>query len=905
MRKARQSLVVVGGLGLLALAAVAVRGEPPVHRNPLGVGELQLQRGISTVKFDEREHGFSREYAHQGDYSETIKITAAAADPVAKPQVLYIYDLNNRARAPIVPELKAGLWLRSKTTGVQLLARVVLPRMPHPQRSNEPYTTLIEGAQYTNANNWQRLELGNVTAALAKRVTGLRLEMGTEIETTGAYVDQLVLNLYSGTGEMQVWVNEIEISPVTENRAAPAATNTPRPNASTKRRGGLVEINRDQLLVDGKRFFFRGIRLTDTPLMAHKLAGFNSVFVEPDAPAALLDEIAKQELFAIPTLSLPGLDGRSTSLRAGEELSREQVTRFQNAERILFWHLGSGRAAEDVERVAKAAAIVREIDPDRPVGVNAWDGLSPYSRNVDLLGLHRWPLHTSLELSKYRDWLTQRRVLARSGTFAWTWIQTHLPDWHTALVYGQSPSQPFNEPIGPQPEQIRLLTYIALSAGCRGIGYWSDRFLAETHHGRDRLLAVALLNLEMQLLEPVLLAVLKGPVWIDTSNPQVKAAVLYGDKGILVLPIWLGSGSQYVPGQAAASGLRIVVPMVPPNYQPWDVSPAEVRSLVPRRVAGGMEVVLPDFGLTASVVFTGDVSGNSPLVFWQEECRRLAKPAAEWSIELARVELEKVLEVYTKLTKLAPPITGADVLLHDADQRLKAAQAFQQMGRFREAYHEANRAQRPLRQLMRLQWDQAVGTVGMPTASPYAVSYFTLPRHWTFFNALKAATAGDNALRGGGFEGAPDPAWNVTEITLDEVALTARLHTPKPREGTQYLELNVQPKNPTAKIVALERTFLAVKSPPVKLQPGTLVRISTWIRIPTAITASADGALFYDSVGGEPLSIRLSEPTDWKQYTLYRRTPASGEISVTLALTGIGTIQFDDVRIEPMYENKK
>src|SRR5207247_6234523 len=83
-------------------------------------------------------------------------------------------------------------------------------------------------------------------------------------------------------------------------------------------------------------------------------------------------------------------------------------------------------------------------------------------------------------------------------------------------------------------------------------------------------------------------------------------------------------------------------------------------------------------------------------------------------------------------------------------------------------------------------------------------------------------------------------------------------------------------------------------------QPGSILRISVWIRIPKPIVASVDGALFYDSVGGEPLAVRLTEPTNWKQFTLYRQVPASGTMSVTLALTGLGTVYFDDLRIEPL-----
>ena len=89
-------------------------------------------------------------------------------------------------------------------------------------------------------------------------------------------------------------------------------------------------------------------------------------------------------------------------------------------------------------------------------------------------------------------------------------------------------------------------------------------------------------------------------------------------------------------------------------------------------------------------------------------------------------------------------------------------------------------------------------------------------------------------------------------------------------------------------------------SPPIKFEPGTLVRVSGWMRVPQEITGSPDGALFYDDAGGEPLAVRTTSVPHWRQFHLYRRVPASGQISVTLALTGVGVAYFDDIRIEPM-----
>src|SRR5262249_48948557 len=135
------------------------------------------------------------------------------------------------------------------------------------------------------------------------------------------------------------------------------------------------------------------------------------------------------------------------------------------------------------------------------------------------------------------------------------------------------------------------------------------------------------------------------------------------------------------------------------------------------------------------------------------------------------------------------------------------------------------------------------------------------------------------------------------------VEMESRLVTEQPKEGKQCLMLQIKPKNPQAAPGALERTFLALNSPTIRLQPGTLVRISGWIRIPQSISASADRALLYDGAGGEPLAVRLKDSTPWKQFVLYREVPADGMMSVTLALTGLGTVYFDDVRIEPLLWN--
>jgi hypothetical protein len=542
----------------------------------------------------------------------------------------------------------------------------------------------------------------------------------------------------------------------------------------------------------------------------------------------------------------------------------------------------------------------------RPVSADVSDGCLAYSRGLDqvMVGVHRWPLLTTMELTWYRDWLTQRRQLAQPGAFCWTWVQTHLPDWFLAQAYEREGSGgAFTEPLGPQPEQIRLLAYTAVGCGYRGLGFWSDRFLADTHTGRDRLLALAMLNQELEMLEPLLVEG-REPSWIDTSRPEVKAAVIRTGKAVLVLPMWIGGGSQFVPGQAAAATLSIDVPMIPPSWGAWEVSPGEVRSVQPKRVVGAMRIELHNFSLTSAVVFTSDLSGT--VVWFQNQQRKMAPMAAQWAHDQAVEELGKVEYVNQELVKLGHELPDGAELLKSARAALDRGGEARRDGNHEGAYEEAQTALRALRVLMRAHWDVARKPLDAPTSSPFAVSFYTLPKHWRLVDEMKGLQTAANVLPDGDFETPPErvpQGWLVQEApSLDAVTATARRVTKNPHAGGQCLMLKLAPKDPTLlPPLALERTFLAIHSPAVHLPPGTLVRISAWVRIPGGVAASPDGALLYDSAGGEPLAIRLTEASAaWKQYTMYRRVPPNGAVNVTLALTGLGEAYFDDVRIEPL-----
>jgi hypothetical protein len=891
----RRLVPVLAGVALAVLVClVPAQSLQIFHEGFEGTDPLWV-RGMADANFKETVHRITDEHFHLGQHSEQIQFEAETGT-----QIFYYFDT---PRTPVAEDTVASIRLKSPNKmGMVLVGRVILPREHNPNNPQEPLAVMIQSEPYDLIDKWEKLQLAAPAKLLRDQQARLQLDTKRAIDITDAYIDRLMVNVYGGPGLTDVFIDDLEIGPALDRAPAKPVSRPDQPEGSRPIENQPINAfcKDGQLQVDGKPFLLRAIRHTDTPINVLHDAGFNTIDVDENASPDLLQQVAQLRLRLM--VDLPIFTPDQKQLLSPDAV-QETMRRFRQPDSVLIWNVGGGGlTAEECKAVDQAASNIQSSDP-RPVATDLWDGFDPYSKSssVKMVGTHRWPLMSSLELLAYREWLNERRGLSWPGTYMWTWIQDHLPEPYTNLVYEQSSTQPFSEPIGPQPEQVRLLTYLALSAGYRGLGFWSDRFLAESHQGHDRMLELALINQELTLLEPVICSSTFAPTWVETSNGNVRAAVFRSPRGVLVIPIWVGSGSQYVTGQASLGTLSITVP-APDSAQAWQVSPGELRSVKIDRVMGGKKVTINEFDLTSAIVFTADNGPNGLLVYFQDRVRQMSEPAAQWSMMLAQKELEKVQLVEADLNRLGHSIRNEDEYLGNAREQLAKCQQHYTDHEYRECFLDAQRAMRPLRIIMRNQWEQAAKELSTPVASPYAVSYYTLPRHWQMMDTIKKTTPGTNLLTGGDFEtpaSDPQSGWMVQNpVPLDEVELSAQRVSEEHHDGNQALKLEVRAKNPQQLPSALERTFLAIHSPEVNVEPGTFIQVSGWVLIPKPITASADGALLYDSIGDSPLGVRLSTCPKWQRFVLYRKVPASGKVRVSMALTGVGAAYFDDVRIE-------
>src|SRR5207245_4404160 len=100
----------------------------------------------------------------------------------------------------------------------------------------------------------------------------------------------------------------------TTNRPVPPVKLLPPGDTPRKpSRNALVEMDRGQLLVNSKPFFFRGIRHSDTPLQTLRDAGFNTVWLDPTASPALIEQAATLGLWLVPALPASSAEAAPTS----------------------------------------------------------------------------------------------------------------------------------------------------------------------------------------------------------------------------------------------------------------------------------------------------------------------------------------------------------------------------------------------------------------------------------------------------------------------------------------------------------------------------------------------------------------------------------------------------------------
>lgn len=770
-------------VAMMMAGLVAAWGEPPadvpaeaapVIRDGFEGERTSWQEEYTDTTVRLLAHERSDRAAHGGRLSERFRFEAGAGSRFFVSQAM--------PDIPVTEDLSISVYVRANRTGAQVFGWVVLPEDIDPE-TKAPSFLLVPGAVFNRPDRWEKLELADMLPAIEEQARVLRASTRRPVSTKGASLGRVVVNLMGGQGETDVFLDDLEIGPVSKQVAAAWAagrSSAPRPRpdaraqarrASVPRGAGESALPPIQLergvferLVSGRRYvpwFPVAIDAPGADPVALRQHGFDVLATDMAPDVRRIRPLVQGEK---PMFLLPRLDGPE----GPDDVRRvlQEMADYPLAPSVFLWsigeHLGGRRQVaarkEEVEKVRDLLAAMNESDEHRLPAMAGLDGeFRLYSRppaNLDVIGVELPVWGRSLSYNDGLWYLKQRRfITARSNMEAlfWAWLPVTTPPEVGRNIWGTDEVPPWgNPPV--QPEQLRLMTYMALAGGCRGIGFEGDADLTRPV-AEPLLIEMGFLNAEIDLFEGVLAGNTRPIAEYSVFDPDpperpnvpntnqkrmpligefngkaglLAAAIpLAGSKGALLLVADFNGEAQWQPAQLAYHDL-VITARLPQSVQFLEVSPGDAKFLeqkVDDRIPGGTRVTIPDFGVTTMILCTTDMALCEQI---QRNVWSIRPLAVQWAIRQAELQFALAREGHERLkadghvitsdqdieTRRLRGITGrppdAENLIAEAERSIKLARAAQEQQDYAAAWKHARIATRPLRSLMYGYWSQGM-----------------------------------------------------------------------------------------------------------------------------------------------------------------------------------------------------
>lgn len=822
--------------------------------------------------------------------------------------------------------LTASVWIKSNRSGTTLALRLVYPHLIDRETGKIAFRWL-DGESYQSDGKWQMLTCKTSKKELNRRNQLLRAQYGSTIDLHDAYVDRARLSMELGEGATELFIDELKLSPVVS-----PSTDTPilAEEQLQAERFPEFKMQQDRLLLDNQARYPTFLPYHGEPPAELANMGVNLVWIPRYDDRDVIDSLAQTGIGVIATPPLAiGADG---SVLDAENAGLAPLG--EDFDPILFWMLGNEIPESGRKRLASWQKQLMSADRrrHRPLMAHVTGGERGFSRLVDMLGVSR-PVHgTGLDYLHYRDWLADRQLAARPGSFMWTWIDPEP----SAEVVARRQAQNLALPV-IEPEQLRSQTYAAWSSGMRAIGFWSTLGLFHDGIGAaEARLMLKQLHFELRLLEPWLAtgspggeaklqftlasntpkvattarkptvtpvghAVADVPNQPAADTAQVSATLLESDFGTLLLVNWFEENSQFVPGRMVANDVRIVVPGIKETAKAWEVTSTEIRPLVTDRnaVPGGTLIRLPQLDCTTAIVISSDLSLGDDL---RRRMREIQAESATCIVQLARAKLQRVERVIDELRQLEHAQPDADRMLKKARQLAESGARDLERKDYVAARKNGDYALQMLRLLQRTHWEDAVAKLSNSLTSTHAACFQTLPDHWRMLARVHASQKqiSANLLRSGDFEDEDTfrtAGWQHSQTTIPGVVATAELVQPSGRRGYSLrLAAGPVPDKPSPLIV--DGPPVTVVTPSIPLRAGQIVRVRGDVRVLRSITGTRDGFQISDSLEGPLAAIHWTRTGDWRHFEMIREVSASDSLTVKLTLFGMGEVLIDDLTIQ-------
>ena len=162
--------------------------------------------------------GSAKLLLHERDFESAHAGTACEHLQIWANQGTYAYLAHPVKPSPIIDELVPSVWVKANRPGLQIKARVVLPRSK--DKSGKALTVLLGGDFYTDVSSWQRLRVLDISGLLTSEAVrrGAQFE---HVDKREAYLDHIVINAYGGPGITELRIDDLEVTGVALTNGVP------------------------------------------------------------------------------------------------------------------------------------------------------------------------------------------------------------------------------------------------------------------------------------------------------------------------------------------------------------------------------------------------------------------------------------------------------------------------------------------------------------------------------------------------------------------------------------------------------------------------------------------------------------------------------------------------------------
>ncbi|MEW4563599.1 hypothetical protein AB1K70_13790 [Bremerella sp. JC770] len=824
--------------------------------------------------------------SHLGASSELIVLRFS--------QGTYAYYAHTISPARVVPDLSFSVWVHSDRPGIQFAAHVVFPRSRNP-RTGQPITTLVHGDRSGQPDQWNQIGIRNIDQQVSNQVTALRGEYGPQFDPREAYVDMVMLNVYTGPGLLRLQIDDLEgegllnvqnVNTVTQRVTNPgglrgmgAVPGTTGANvqlaparSESASNGQVIELN-DRASVP------RIIDYNGEPLSLLRGLGFNAIRTSRAPSPQLQRELLRYNMWSV---SSP------PETRSPAEQSA-----------VLAWELPIAAGEDAFSDFAIRAADLRLLDGQkpRPVVAIAPNRVHDYSQHSEIIATRRSPLGTSQSLADYAKWTQSWGLFASPSATRWAVIPTQFSPATQRQV--SHLAQESRVPMGFQPYQLEKAAFLAIANGVRGIVFESNSPLNEDHPvDFARRTALDIINRRMELIYP----------WIaqgsprdgaTCNDPNVHVSMLTTDTAILLIAVRTGPEDQFVVDPLPSHPVEVRVRGVPMASEANRIGDSGIHEVVHKRGLGDMRIQL-------------DASEHVSLIFLTQDprvIREMRRRSDEHRTEIVRLRMEAVnheFELARSVQAALESPSESPAIRRNIDSAwadIRQARTLYDAYNLQTAYDYITKAERKVAAVQRQQWAQWASQYKFPLTNPTLISHDLVPFASRLEGNLNYLRPGPNILPAGELE---DPTlvlssgWIQVRSPQPGFNSSVEFSPQQPHGGNYSVALKVTPDQ-QGLYARPEQSPIAVRSATVQVPPDRLVLIRGWIRIAQPLSSETGGVLIHDTLGGRELGIHMTEAAEWTEFSLMRATGDSDTFNLTVELADVGQVFLDDVTVS-IYE---